>query len=146
VTDSVRTKIATAITTRLATIAEIKYVSFDEIKMLASDFQDFQLPAVQIIDLGDDNTHERNRAKKLWNITLELVMGSKTTGIVSQKDLWNLLQQMEEVLFADPRLGLTNVIHMVLLGSTTDLHILQPLYTARLDLQILYYQPLVSPC
>jgi hypothetical protein len=35
---------------------------------------------------------------------------------------------------------------MHLLGSTTDLHTLAPYYTARIDLIIEYYQPLVDVC
>lgn len=144
--DSVRTQIATELCTVLKTMSELKYVNFDEVRMLASDFQDWELPAVQLIDLGDDNIHEMKRARKTWNVTLELVMGSKVTGKIYQKDLWDLLQKIEEKIFAEPRLKIGTVIHMKLLGTATDLHMLSPLYTARMDLQIDYYQPLVGNC
>jgi hypothetical protein len=145
-TDSIRTQIAEKLVTVLSAITDIKSVAYDNIKMLASDFQDWEIPAIQIIDLGDDNQHEQRRARKTWNFTLELVMGNKTTGIISQKDLWNLLQKIEIALFQTPNLGIAGIIHMILLGSTTDLHMLMPFYTARLDMQILYYQPLVDIC
>jgi hypothetical protein len=114
--------------------------------MKVSDFQDFELPAAQIIDLSDDNIHERTRGKKTWNITIEIVVGPTVSATPSQGALWDLLETIEQALFQLPNLGLSEVIHMRLLGSTTDLHILMPLYTARIDLQVDYYQTLVSPC
>jgi hypothetical protein len=145
-TDSMRTKIATAICTKLATITELKYICFDRVRMLASDFQDWEIPAVQLIDYGDDNEHSQRRALKRWNVSLEIVMGDKTTGIINQKNLWDLEQKIEETLFSQPNLVIPGVVHMILLGSTTDLHTLAPFYTARIDIQIEYFQPLVDVC
>jgi len=143
---SIRRQIAEAIIDRLDTVTSLKWKSYEIIKMKAQDFQDFELPAAQIIDLSDDNQHERTRGKKTWNITIELVVGPTVSTSPSQGDLWDLLETVEQALFALPNLGITEVIHMRLLGSTTDLHILQPFYTARVDLQVDYYQVLVSPC
>jgi hypothetical protein len=36
------------------------------------------------------------------------------------------------------------IIHLRHLGSQTDLHLLDPLYFARLDFEVIYYQPLVD--
>ena len=145
-TDSMRTQIATALVSTLTAVTGIKYVAYDKVRMLASDFQDWEIPAVQLIDLGDDNKHEQRRAHKTWNFILELVMGDKTSGLISQKDLWNMLEKIERALFATPNLGIAGVIHIKLLGSVTDLHMLAPFYTARIDLQVEYYQPLVDVC
>lgn len=141
-----RTDIAQALKTVVSGITEIKNVSFDEIKLLASDFQDFELPTVQIIDMAEDNTHEMGRGLKAWAISLEIVIGPKPNYWPVQSDLWDLLEKIESALFADPKLGLAYVTQMTLLGSTTDLHILKPFYTARMDIQIGYYQVLVKPC
>jgi hypothetical protein len=141
-----KTQIATAIVNKLSTLTSIKSVSFDRVRMLSSDFQDWEIPAIQIIDLGDDNEHAQRRALKRWNVTIELVMGSKSTGLIFQKDLWNLEQEIERKLWEVPNLAIPSVVHMHLLGSTTDLHTLAPYYTARIDLIIEYYQPLVDVC
>lgn len=143
---SMRTQIAQNIISTIVASGLYKYASYSVIKMLASDFSEYELPAVQFIDLGDDNIHERSRAKKTWNVTLELVIGPKTNYVPKQEDLWDLIELTEQALFLDPKLNIPEVIHMKLLGSTTDLHTLQPLYTARIDIQIDYYQPLVRPC
>jgi len=143
---SMRTQIAQNIISAINSSGLYKYASYKVIKMLASDFSEYELPAVQFIDLGDDNVHERSRAKKTWNVTLELVIGPKPNYVPQQDDLWDLIELTEQALFINPKLNLYDVIHMKLLGSTTDLHTLQPLYTARIDLQIDYYQALVRPC
>ncbi len=143
---SLRAQIAEKIITVINASGYFKWASHETIKMLASDFQEYELPALQLIDLGDDSVHERTRAKKTWNLTLEIVIGPKTNYVPKQTDLWDLLEITEQALFYDPKLGIDEVIHMKLLGSTTDLHILQPLYTARIDLQVDYYQALVRPC
>ncbi len=143
---SLRTEIATKLKTVIENISSITTVSFDDIKLLASDFSEYELPVVQIIDMAEDNTHEMTRAFKIWNISLEIVIGPKLNYVPKQSDLWDLLETIESALFADPKLALPYVTQMTLLGTTTDLHLLKPLYTARMDLQVNYYQVLVRPC
>lgn len=145
---SMRTQIAQKIISVVNASLLFKYASYQVIKMLATDFSEYELPALQFIDLGDDNQHDRSRAKKTWNVTLEIVIGpiGSANYVPTQDDLWDLIEHTEQALFADPKLDIPEVIHMRLLGSSTDLHILKPLYTARIDLQIDYYQALVRPC
>jgi hypothetical protein len=143
-----RTEICQAIVTILGTLVDIKTINYERIKLLASEFAEFELPVVQLIDLSEDSQHEKGRALKTWNLTLELVIGpiTSTSYVPSQADLWDLLEKIEQKLWHDPKLGLNYVIQALLLGSATDLHMLAPLYTARLDFQVLYYQPLVADC
>lgn len=141
-----RTEIATALKNVVSGITGITKVSFDEVKLLATDFQEFELPAIQIIDMAEDNVHEMGRGLKTWNISLEIVIGPKANYVPIQSDLWDILELLETNLFKDPKLGLQYVTQMTLLGTTTDLHILRPLYTARMDLQVSYYQILVRQC
>ena len=145
---SMRTLIAQNIISAVNASLLFKYASHQVVRMMATDFSEYELPALQFIDLGDDNTHDRTRSKKTWNVILEIVTGpiASTQYVPTQEDLWDLIEQAEQALFVDPKLGLSDVIHMRLLGSSTDLHILKPLYTARIDLQIDYYQALVRPC
>ena len=143
-----RTNIATNLVAVLAGIPGIVSINYEVIKLLASDFNETELPAVQLIDMAEDNSHERGRALKTWNLSIELVIGPKTSTnyVPSQADLWDHIEKIEQYIFENPKLGLPYVNQVVLLGSVTDLHILRPLYTARVDIQIVYYQPLVSVC
>ena len=55
---SIKTQISQALITKLADVTALKYRAFDTIKLQSSDFQEWELPAVQIIDLGEQNIHE----------------------------------------------------------------------------------------
>jgi hypothetical protein len=141
---SMKTLIAEAIMGRLETVAGVKYKNFDIVKLLASDFQDHELPAIQLIDLNESVEHEQRRAKKTWSIALEVVLKPNEFGTKSQKDLWDLCYLIERTLWQFPNLAVPGVIHLRYLGSQTDLHLLAPFYFARLDFDVLYYQPLVD--
>jgi len=141
-----KTKIAREIVARCQTIPVIKYVSFDKIRLLAADFKDFEIPAIQLIDVAMSSVHEAARAKKNWQISLELVMKHSENGEVHQPDLWNLENEVLRKLWAQPNLGIKGVIQMNFLGSQTDLHLLEPYYFARLDFEVMFYEDLVRAC
>lgn len=144
---SMRSQIADAILARLALVPDYNYRSFDTVKLLSSDFAEHELPAVQIIDLSEVVTHERNRALKDWNLAVEIVMGPTKEGAEpTQKLLWDLMELTENTLWAKPNLGIPGVVHMILNGTATDLHLLPGFYTGRLDMAVRYYQHLVSAC
>jgi hypothetical protein len=141
-----KSKIARAITARLSTIPVIKYVAFDKVRLFTADFKDFEIPAIQLIDTNMTSVHEGLRAKKTWQITLELVMRGNEYNEVSQEDLWNLENEILRKLWAEPNLGIKGVIQMEFLGSTTDLHLVAPDYTLQLDFQVVFYEDLVRAC
>lgn len=143
---SIKTQISQALITKLADITALKYRAFDTIKLQSSDFQEWELPAVQIIDLGEQNIHEVRQAKKQWTIALEIILGPLTASTPTQTDLWDLMETIENTLFTNPNLGVVGVIHMQLLGSSTDLHFMLPYYLGRIELLIEYRQPLLGAC
>lgn len=145
-TESVRTKISNALLARLDLVTELKYKAFDSVKLMATDFQEWEIPAVQAIDLAEIITHEMRRAKKSWNLVLEVIVGPTSSDTPDQRDLWDLMETIERQLWAVPNLGLSEVIHMQLLSTSTDLHLLKPFYLGRIELAVLYYQPLVGDC
>ncbi len=146
VPDSMRKQISAALLGRLNIITELNYKAFDVIKMTANDFQDFELPAVQIIDLGSVDEHEQRRSKVMWNLAVEVVIGPKTDYTPTQTELWNLMEYIENTLFAVPNLGIAGVVSMFLIGSSTDLHLMAPMYVGRIELAVQFYQQLVGAC
>jgi len=135
--------ICEAILAKLDGVVAIKTKSFDRVRLYSSDFQDHELPAIQIIDIDETIQHEMSRAKKAWRLGLEIVMKPNEFGDVSQKDLWDMQYTVERALFADPNLSIPGVIHLQYLSATTDLHLLEPYYYCRLELLCQYYEPLV---
>jgi hypothetical protein len=143
---SIRSKIADALMARLALVTDLKYRAFDTVRLQASDFADYEIPAVQIIDLAELTTHEQRRGKKEWNLVIEVIIGPTEAEAVTQQKLWDLMQLIEETIWEVPNLGLTDVIHAKLLTTSTDLHLMAPFYLGRIELSVLYYQPLVGTC
>jgi hypothetical protein len=138
--------ISTALISRIQTVRSVRTISFDEIKLIISDFKDVEIPAVQIIDLNSQVTHEQSRIKWFWRLAVEIILKSTEWDTVSQQDLWNLEYEVIRAIFAYPNLNVPGVIHCHLLGSATDLHLLKPYYFSRLDLQVEFYEAAVRPC
>ncbi len=143
---SMKSKIADQLLTRLADIPQIKSVSFDSVKLLASDFKEHEIPAIQLIDKVETIAHEMSRVKKTWELQLEVVLKGNEYDQISQQDLWNLVYEIERKLWEQPNLGIAGVVHARYLSNETDLHLLAPFYFAKLNFEIIYYQHLVSDC
>jgi len=127
-------------------VAGINYVSFDRIKLSTTDFEPFELPAVQIWDNGQTVKHERGRILVDWNLSLELIMRSEITGEVNQQGLFEKRREIQLALWDQPNLGIPGVVHLIYTGNITDLHLLQPNYIARIDFVVQYYDTLVAAC
>lgn len=148
---SIRTQIAEALVARIATLVPtyLKVVEFDTVRLLATDFQEWELPGIQIIDLGEVNQYDGSGVgKKTWNLSIEIVIGPviSTNYQPVQADLWDLMERVENLLGGRPNLGIPQVLHGLLLGSSTDLHLIKPLYTARIDYAFVYHQHLSGDC
>lgn len=143
VVKSMKSKIADKIIEKCAAVPGIKYVAFDKVRLLAAHFKEFEIPAIQLIDVNLTSEHENSRSKNYWQIALELLMRGSENGEVSQQDLWNLEYLVKRALWQQPNLGIKGVIHLKFLGSTTDLHLLEPYYFSRLDFEAQYYEDLV---
>lgn len=140
-------QVATKILDIIATdVPEINYTSFEDIKVAIDDFREFELPAVQLWDVSQEITHERGYEKTLWTIVLELVMKSTSTNIVKQKDLWALRRKIGLALWDVPNLGIPGVIHLKYKNNLTDLHLLEPFYTARMEFEVIFRRQLTGTC
>lgn len=147
---SLRTQIGNALAAQiLAAIPTLKYCKAGEKpKITTGDFNEFELPAVQIIGGIDTNKHEMARGRKLWNLMVEIIIGpiAATDYQPTQADLWDLMETAEQAIMAVPKLGIPSVIHVHLLGSEPDLALLLPMISGRIDIAVEYYQSLVGPC
>lgn len=125
---------------------DIKEVNYQVIKLTNDDFEEWQLPAIQLIDQGEAVEHEQGRARKAWDIVLEILLKSSEAGTVNQQVMFDLQHLVERTLWENPQLGIPGVIDMKYNGSQTDLHLLAPMYYVRMDFTVRYYDPLVSTC
>lgn len=124
---------------------DIKTVSFDKIKLNIADYNDTDLPAVQIIDQSKVFKHVRSTSESSWFVVIELCMRStQELGVVDQQNMWDLQEDVMRSIMADPTLGLSFMFHVKLIDSVTDLHLQEPNYTATIGLEILYKEPITS--
>lgn len=143
---SKRTEIATALKNKIQEITQIKLVTIDDVRIKLDDFKSFELPAVQLIDENENNIHENRKGKKTWRFSIELIMLSDENNVVTQTELWDLMETIENKLFEVPNLGVPGVLHIMLDGSETDLHLVKPYYLGKIDITIVYYQNLLGAC
>lgn len=143
---SMKSKIADALVAILKTMPKLQYVAFDKVRLYASDFNNSELPAAQFIDEVESVVHEMRRKRATWNITLEVVDKPDENGYVSQRTMWNLEYQIARKIWANPKLGIDNVIQAQYLANNTDLHLLEPYYLLRLSFLIEYYENLTGEC
>lgn len=147
-------QIADAIKTRieLVTIAngyskDIKTVSYDTIRLNIQDYQDHELPAVQIIDINKLFTMSFSQSESSWFLALELCMRTtETIGVVKQGDLWDLMENVVRAIMEVPRLGLSFVRHVLPVDEITDLHLQEPNYIATIGLEIKFREPIIAEC
>lgn len=145
---SVRSQIMDAIITRVQLVMDVKTIGYDRIRLLEFDFDEWELPAVQILDGEELNIHEMKRGRKSWPLTVEIVIGPIQASQYqpTQKDLWDLIENIEKSVMQSPKLGLATVIQCKLLGSSTDQGVLRPYFSGRINFTVDYYQELVGPC
>lgn len=145
---SKKTEVLTALVEKLQELipSKVKTVNYEKIKMTFSDFESWELPAIQVIDQGETSEHEQGRARKSWAFVIELVMKTTSAGIVDQKTLFDLQYEIERKLFEQPQLSVKGMIGLEYNGSQTDLHLVLPHYYVRMDIIANYYQPLVRDC
>lgn len=144
--NSMKSQIATALVNKLDEVWDLKYIAFDRVKVLISDFNDTELPACQLFDLSETIEHQQNRILRRWQIALEVVMKQTQNRYVDQQELWDLCYSIERRMWSVPNLGIPGVIHLVHLGTTTDLHMVEPYYTARILFEVQFYDNLVRDC
>lgn len=143
---SMKSKIAAAIKAKLEEIAELNYVSFDRVKLRASDFNDYDVPAVQVIDLEASYQPEQNRSLVEWMFAIEIILKQTSSHVISQEDLWNLEYVIVRKLMSAPNLNIPGVIHMKPQKSETDLHLIEPFYLSRLLFSVSFYETAVRDC
>lgn len=143
---SIESDIVDALVAKISAVPGIKTVKFDEIKIAFEEFQEHELPAVQIWDNGQIGKHQQRRLLVDWSISIELIMKSEIEGTVIQKDLFEKRREIQLAVFADPQLGVQGMTHLFYTGTVSDLHLLKPFYIARLDIVAQYYDALVGDC
>lgn len=129
-----------------ATLTDLKTVRFARTRLAMDDFRDYELPAIQMWDLRQMQTHVRGYHEVAWGIALEIIMKQTTAGEIDQQSLWDLRRRVELVLWNKPKLDIAPMIHLKYLHNTTDMHLLEPFYISRMEFDVLFRRQLTGSC
>lgn len=150
---SIQKKVFENLKTILETeISWANYVEYERIRLLTSEFNLHELPAIQIFDNGESATNLQALTENVLSISIEIVMTRSSTELVDQGLLLDRKLEVKRAVGKDPRLGIISTPsegafkHIQYVGGVTDLHSLDPHYLARLDFEALFTEPFVREC
>jgi hypothetical protein len=144
---SIQKQVFLNLKTKLQELPWANLVEFENIRLLASEFNAHEFPAIQIYDNGETATQLKGRTSNILSISIELVlMRSAVTGLVDQGQLFDKKLEIKQKIGEDPRLGINGgvdgtIMHIQYVAGATDLHSLAPHYLARLDFEVLFHEP-----
>jgi hypothetical protein len=116
-------------------------VSWERIRLLDTDFIESEIPAIQLYDLNTTYTHQSGRVEARMQIVIELVMKQTSQGVVDQGTLFDRLEDIEAAVGSNIDLGISGMLHLRYVSSTTDRHTIEPYYIAALEFEAIYLKP-----
>jgi hypothetical protein len=136
----IRTQMMEAIHTKLSQLTWAKYVEWENIKLMAGDFADHDVPAIQFYVANTSYTHQGGRVEATSDLYIELVMMQTDQAIVKPQDLMDKMEEIELKIGEQPNLGIPGMVHLRYLGDDIDMHTIAPYYYGRLSFQAIYHK------
>jgi hypothetical protein len=134
---SIEGKIFEALATVLASLSWVKTVEYENLRVLPSEWRDFELPSLQFFDNRAIVTHARGDVDVQWSISIELTLKSTADATYSQIDLFDKKQEIETLIGANVDLGISGMKHLKFDGWETDATEM-PYLICRIDFTALY--------
>jgi hypothetical protein len=122
----------------VAALPWAKTISWQKIKILAGDFPEWELPAVQFYHLHTDYNHSQGRIEGDMRLVIEVVTKSGTAGSVDQRTLFDLMEDIELAVGANPNLGIPGVYHCKYISDDCDIHAIEPFHVGALTFGVLH--------
>jgi hypothetical protein len=112
----------------------------------SSEIHEHEVPCVQILNGGQAYTAVRQRNDVIWSLTIEIILRSAEDRVVDQYEMLDRIGEIEQKIGESPKLGIPRVKGIILRGSLTDLHLIEPWYLGQIFLDIEYTKPYVGDC
>lgn len=136
---SKRHLILEALKTQLtAQLTWAKSIQWENIRILASDFNDSEVPAVQFYHVRTDYEHQNGRVQARSLVNIELAMKSSASTVIDQRDLFDKIDAIIEAVGSNPNLGVAGVIHARLISDETDAFTIKPFLLGVVQFEIIY--------
>jgi hypothetical protein len=141
-----RREIFDALKTQLEQLTWAKGVEWEKIRILASDFAEYEVPRIQFYHVSTSYTHEQGRLLAAMLINVELVTMSTAANFADQRTLFDLQEEVEQMIGSEANLGVQGVIHVRYISDETDLHSIEPYFIASLTFEVIYHKPYTRIC
>lgn len=141
---SIENDIMGQLQTRLQTLSWVVTVQYEYMHNLFTDFNESELPAIQIYDRAPSAIRHQNvHVEVEWPLAIELVMKSSKDGLIDQALLFSRKREIENVVSADLHLGgqIEGFRHLLYTGFETDLHSTPGFFAIALNMSALWQQP-----
>lgn len=139
-TVSIEGKIFEALAVVLDAITWVKTVEYQRPRLVASDWREPELPAVQFFDNRASVTHQRGDIMVEWSLSIELILKSTELEVATQSVLFDRKKEIEDAIAANVDLGIPGMQHLRFDGWETDTTE-EPYFVCRLDFTALYKKP-----
>lgn len=137
---SIEGKIFEALATLLTTLSWVRTVEYENLRVLPTEWRDFELPSLQFFDNRAIVSHARGDVDVQWSISIELTLKSTADAAYTQLDLFDKKQDVENLIGANVDLGIAGMKHLRFDGWETDATDGTYLI-CRLDFSALYKKP-----
>lgn len=139
---SIEGRIFEQLATILDTLSWVETVEYERPRIVASDWREDELPAIQFFDNRAAVTHARGDVNVEWGLSIELIMKQTELADVNQIIFLDKKQEIEDLIGAHVNLDILDLgmIHMRYDGWETDVTE-KPYYVCRLDFTAMYIKP-----
>ncbi len=133
-------------------ISWARSIEFEKVRILTADFQEHELPGIQIYDIGETATPLLSQTENTMQFSVEIVMTRNTGELINQGLLFDRKLEVKRAIGKDPTLGIISspgigsFKNVQYKGSNTDFATIEPHYIARLDFEALFTEPFVRDC
>lgn len=150
--DSMEKKILAALKTALEELTFLNVVSIDKIRIANSDFQENEIPGIQIYDSGQFIEHNHQRVLKTWALTVEYFQKVDPEGRADQATLFDRKLEIERKIGDNLKLSINStpdegaMRYIKYVASTTDLFMISDMSILQLFLEVRFETPYTGNC
>lgn len=145
-------KIFAELKTILEELTFLRKVEYERVRATLSDFQNHEIPGVQIYDLSENYTHSQQRVKTEWTIVVEYYQSANPDGSHDQGLLMDRKFEIERKIGDNIKLNITSVpddgriFHVKYVSSQTNLFLVNGMSLAQMQFAILFEKPFTGTC
>ena len=145
-------KIFAELKTILEELTFLRKVEYERVRATLAEFQNHEIPGVQIYDLSENYTHSQQRVRTDWNIVVEYYQKANPDGSHDQGLLMDRKFEIERKIGDNIKLNITSVpddgriFHVKYVSSQTNLFLVNGMSIAQMQFAILFEKPFTGTC